>query len=216
MAALVNVANSILCYFRATIVPHQCQICQTGDHIQFCQSHGSTLNGFEMIKGLLSYAKKKLILQLGGFFLCSKHFTFHLLKLIGDVALAIGNGLFPLVVRGHLIEVCLGHLYEVAKDCVEFDFKRRNVRILNFIGLKRCNPGLTISFGALQFIQSLMIASFDEMPFLKGSSRFFQNSFFDELYNFRTLNQFFCQGYQRSKRQVFHLGSKIFAMPGCP
>lgn len=95
---------------------------EAGEGIEVGDGGGGALEGIEVLGDVGAELEEEFVFELAGAFFGAEDFVFHFLEGGGDVALAVGHGLFAGVVVGDFGEVGVGDLDEVAENVVEFDF----------------------------------------------------------------------------------------------
>ena len=105
----------------------------------------------------------------------TEHLTFHVLQLIGDVALTVGDGLFAVIFRRYLVQVGAGHLNKVAEHIVEAHLQGGDARALNLTLLQLGYPLFALPRTTAQFIKLCVKPITDKSAFLQNGRRLFNN-----------------------------------------
>ena len=142
-----------------------------------------------MLQHRLAHLEVQLVLELFAALLRAEHFVLHLLQLIGDVTLGVGNGLFADVMRGHFVEMRFGNLDEIAKHIIETHLERRNAGVFNFALLQLCDPFLAFACAAAQFVQLRAKFFAEDAALTQSQWRFIDNCACDQSHHFRQLRQ---------------------------
>ena len=121
-----------------------------------------------------------VVFEAFGAFVGSEDAILHLFEFRGDVAFAVGGGLFAGVVVRDFCEVGFGDFDEVAEDRVEFDFETGDAGAFDFAGLEVGDPLFAVGAGAAEDIEFRVPAVAEHAAFFGGGWRFVDDGAGDE------------------------------------
>ena len=123
MTAVFNGNFPPQCDFRAAVAPLHRHGGEAAQRVRGGYGGGGLLHPGGLLGKVLPKLGEDLVFQRGEPVLGGKYLIFQLFQLLGDVALAVGEGLLADVIRGHLIDKGLGYLNIITEYPVEAHFQ---------------------------------------------------------------------------------------------
>ena len=139
------------------------------------------LDAYRLLCQVLSQSGEDLIFQGGQPLLGGEYLVFQILQLLGDVALAVGEGLLADVMLRHLVGQGFGHLDIVAEDPVVAHPQGADAGFLFFRGFDSQNGALATIHNVPQTVSLFVGTGTDDAALPNGQGRFVHNSIFDQV-----------------------------------
>ena len=150
-------------------------------HVQSGHRLGGGLHPGQLVRYKPAHLLKELGLQGDGFVVGAQNAVFQVFQLLGDVALAAGEGLLADVILGHLVFVAVGHLDVIAEHPVVAGFQLGDAGALPLPGLYRGDELPAAVHVPLDLVQLLVVAVPDDVPLPDGEGRVVHNGGVNEL-----------------------------------
>ena len=164
----------------AAVVEEACGFGETAEDIDGGEGVGGVLDGGHAGEDAGAEGLEFFVFEAFGALVGAEDAILHLFEFRGDVALAVGGGLFAGVVVGDFCQIGFGDFDEVAEDCVVFDFETGDAGAFDFAGLEVGDPLFAVGAGAAEDIEFRVPAVAEHAAFFGGGWWFVDDGAGDE------------------------------------
>ena len=171
VAAAVDLDDPGLVHLRAAVAVPDSDFREGAEGVQLRHGGGAGLDAGGLGGHLLAELGEELILQGGGPVGGGEDGVLQFLQLLGDVALAVHQGLLADVVRRDLLPEGVGDLDVVAEDLVVPDFQGADAGLLLLPLLQLREEALAAGEDVPELVQLGVVAVPDEAPLPDGEGR---------------------------------------------
>jgi len=160
---------------RAAVIFTVGQFGEAGSHVEPGQGARRLLQGGQSIEHLAPDIAEHFVLQRQQFLFCPEDCVLHVLELIGDIPLAIGQCLLADKMRRNLSQIGPCHVKIKSEDLVVADLETADAALLAFAGLQSHDPVLAVPGGGPELIDLFMKAIPDQVPVFDRQRRIWMN-----------------------------------------